>query len=260
MKKIKFYLFAISLVFLALFLIVGCKNNIETEKLFSISRQNFELDSIKKIVDNPSSLPGPQPTLPLPSSSWYANLVIVFDSSSQIYMYQTKYTEALFLKTEDAVNAFSPNYPFFINLKPEQLITFSEKSFIEFIKTNNNIFHLDSTFNEYTRFFVVASNTDTIKNPAFYEMFKMVKSTHHQHKKTMFWARMTTEEENNVIYCKKRNIEYNPNSFKWTGKYLDGKCLPFTKEYDVVAKKCYYFREAIDTYNSNCTKAIGAML
>jgi tRNA G10 N-methylase Trm11 len=143
------------------------------------------------------------------------------------------------------------NYPNYIGLKPEFLLAIETKDFLSFIKLNNDIFQLDTSKSEKMMLFYIASNQDTVKNEAFYDLTTFITRSRNQINSIHYFVRKTTEEENAVIKCKRENTEFEPETFNWTEKFLDGKSSPFSKQYKQIELKAYSLIMAIETIKKN---------
>jgi hypothetical protein len=228
-----------------------------TKEYYVISEHNGfkSVPSTFTKVNDDEPAPPPPPPPPPPFLKWYTNVVIIFDSIDKVYIYQTKMIkisdpDSLFKKGD----FFVPEYPYFVGLKPEQLLCIKSNNFVDFIKDNNEIFKFDTLQYNFRRVFLAASTTDTIKNSAFYKLVELIKTKIAGHQKVLFITRLTTEEENYVINCKRKKIEFKPEQQNWKGKYLDGKCEPYTKEYKLFEKRCSSVRKAVNTFDPECTK------
>lgn len=236
-------------------------NNVKTKTIkeyYVISEQNGLKSRPSNITKDKCDDSAPSElsiSLP-PELKWYTDVVFIFDSNDKVHIYQTK-----MVKNSELENiikrgdSFEPDYPYFLELQPEQLLTIKSNNFSDFIKDNNEIFKFDTLQHNYRRIFIAASTTDIIKNPAFYELVELIKAKNvMQRKVVLFNTRLTTDEENYVIKCKHQKIEFKPELQTWKGKYLDGKCKPYTKEFDLLEKRCCYVRKAINTFEPECTR------
>lgn len=246
-----------------IFLLNSCKSK---PAYFVISDQISAADKniMSKTVSSLKGCPPPPPeitnnTFKAPKN-WYTPLVIVLDSTDKVYIYQTETTERAEHKYHETCQE-TTKYSNFIGLLPEHLITFRSKDFIEFIMDNHDIFELDTTRNDSTaRIITIASSSDTIKNQAFYDLQKLTsmyilgskssenlipikesKNTPH----SICVVRKTTEEEDVVIYHKRNKLQYNPEKIKWSNDFINGKCKPFTQEYDSLENEMMTKQKAI---------------
>lgn len=190
----------------------------------------------------------PKPPRPLSpeiiESSYYYKTVIIFDSIDQVYLYQTnlitnensivKNSGGCIVYENDDFHKFK-KYPNYLDLRTDNILKFTNKNFLEFIKTNNDIFLFDTIAN-CVRIVIIASNKDTITNSAFYDFMNLIMKKQKTIKKVHYIIRLTTEEENQVIFYKRRNLKYNPETIKWSKNFLNGNYRPFTRKYDSVEK------------------------
>lgn len=221
-----------------------CKQKTTVREYYIVSTGD-STDFSNMHSNDDKSLP-PPPKFPNPEidgSQFNYDLVIIFDSTDLVYLYQTDFIEnkssiikphrGCVVNMDDDYHKFI-KYPVFLGLRTENVLKFNNNTFIDFIKTNNDIFQLD-TLRDSPRILFIASNKDTIENSAFYDLMALIKQKRKTINKVHYIIRMTTEEENKIIYCKRRNLEYKPEKIKWTKNFLNGEYSPFTKEYDSIA-------------------------
>jgi hypothetical protein len=239
----------------------GCNND-------NITR-NYYIVSLRDSMNTGRIVPPIAPLLQ--PYKWYLNIVFIMDSTDMVYVYQTE-TKELEIKPkfiapfenensekeECEINydtlIYEFNYPNYLGLKPQHLIAIDSKNFISFIKLNNDIFQLETDSSDKTTIFYIASNMDTIKNDAFYDLIRFVTKYDSQGHNLYidgnlrYLVRKTTEEENVVIKFKRNKKEYHPEQINWTSNFIDGKSKPFTKEYDLTERKTEILRKAKETY------------
>ncbi len=240
----------LTIAFAALILLsfAACNQKKNVKEFYIVSKGDSTDFSNKYAIKDTSLQPPPPP--PGFSSSrvkgveYFYNTVIIFDSTDLVYLYQTDFTEnknSLIKVPRGCIVDESEDYykfikhPPFIGLRPENILKFDSKNFLDFIKANNDIFQLDTT-RRCNRILMIASNKDTIENPAFYDLMKLTKQDRKTLDKVFPIIRMTTEEENKVIYCKRRNVKYDPANVKWSTNFLNGKYYPLSSEYDSIVK------------------------
>jgi hypothetical protein len=239
MKRTFLFLLILQLIILA----VCCKNESVKKDYYIISKNDSTLNTRKKEK--------------IPGMEWYYNMVIIFDSTDKVYVYQTKFVET-YDPTKKYINLDSVDkYPSYIGLRPEYLLTFKTEYFIDFIRDNNDIFILDTFRPIQKRFINLVSNQDTIKNNAFYDLINLITpkgETRKQLYRVLYRIRTLTEEEFNVLFHKKDNTEYDPENIKWSENFIIGKCSPFTTKYDSIEKMLPFKIKACETYSANFTK------
>jgi hypothetical protein len=226
------------------------------------SLKQVEINNLKLKSDLPPTPKDNQFTFEAPSN-FYTELVIILDSSDKVYIYQNQ--QIINNKDFDLIR--NNTYSNFIDLKPEYLLSFLSVNFIQFLKQNDDIFGLDSINKDenFIRIFTLAKTQDTIKNAAFYSMFKYIKMYMHdyQYSNSMIEVnnvkninyifailRKTTEEENVVLFHKKNKIKYNPQSIHWSNHFINGKCKPFTSQYDSLENRLKLKYHAISSFKS----------
>jgi hypothetical protein len=230
--KFNLYFFMIFI----LFTFTNCKKEIVKEEYYIISKK----DSITKAEKIVSQIP-PPPEAPQ-ESKWYSDVVFIMDSKNKVFIYQTETTAR-----NDSVDLGYPNY---LGLKPENLLTIESDNFNSFIENNNDIFQIIPIPNKNNSnvFFYIASETDTIKNKALNNLWKLLGKTKSP---AIFFVRRTTEEENIVLKYKRNGNEYNPESIDWSKKFYNGKVSPFTKDYETLELKTHCLRKAKETFKKH---------
>jgi hypothetical protein len=236
----------INFFIVAFLVLISCKKENLKEDYYIISKQ----DSINKTFQyTKDSTKIPPPPLPPVDLKWYSNLVFIMDSKNKVYVYQTENINK-YIQNGNAI-IYDIEYPNYIGLKPEHLLTFESEDFIKFIQTNNDIFQLYSnTENRTNRFFYIVSDCDTVKNKAVYEFVKSFKNE----PRINYLIRKSTEEENIVLKFKRNGQKYIPENINWSTKFLNGKLKPFTEEYKNTESRIHSTREAKETYKKNGTE------
>lgn len=246
------------IIFMFCFTTHSCKKD-KNSNYYIISDQKSIRDSVKAIGSNNEI------RLISPRKNWYTSFVILLDSTDKVYIYQTEFIK----EKTNAKPEFNgennrcldcPEYSNHIGLKPEQMLTFDSRHFIEFIKNNQDIFEFDTLDNGKSRCFTIASNKDTIQNVAFYDLKDLItKKGGNKNSHTCGLVRKTTEEENAVIFHKRRNLEYHPDKINWSTNFIDGKYRPFTKEYQSAESKMKHKYKATSIINKFGGKVIKEM-
>lgn len=251
-NKLKKINFIIVLSFLIGFF--SCEKSLTKGELYIISKQDslerVKPDSIAKLLSLPLGM------------DFYYDIVVIFDSIDKVYLYQTKlikpdYRFVDFTNGKNAKGSFDKldfkrhKFPNFIELHPDNLLTFESNSFIEFIKSNNDIFKLDTIRGNSIKLLYIASVCDTIRNKAFYDFKKYISTVRKNANPIISIIRRTTEEEDSVLFFKRKKLEYIPQRINWTSNFIAGKFKPCTKEYDSVEKIISYKVKAIITIKNN---------
>lgn len=251
-RRIEQAIFKIS-VFLALLIVAIVLSNCTQKKHFHEYYIVSTGDSTNFTNKSPGTdeyieLPPPPPPPPpldiiIEGGQFYFNMTIIFDSTDLVYLYQTDIIEnnesvvkvpfrGCIVDASDDYYKFI-KYPGFIELKTENLMKFDNKDFINFVCANIDIFQFNNP-NCGARLFIIASNKDTITNPAFYDFMSLIRLQQETENSVYYHIRRTTEEEDTVIFYKRRNLKYNPNSIVWSKNFLSGEYAPFTKAYDSI--------------------------
>jgi hypothetical protein len=226
----------ILLIFTLIFL--GCNKPKEIPfEYYVISKQ----DSINKKSDVPPPPPPPQ------KFKFYSDIVFIMDSRNKVYIYQTENTNRFVRDNRISKLIFDYNFPNYLGLKPENLITYNSNDFIAFIKANNDIFGLNNdNGNHVHKFLYIVSESDTVKNDALYQLGKILRNDN-----VNYIVRRTTEEENFVLKFKRNKSAYFPEKLNWSSNFINGNFKPFTKEYEKLEEQISNYRKAKETYKLN---------
>lgn len=216
---------------LALIAILGsCKKETVEKKHYVISNA----DSISEAWMKSAKVPPPFTPHNL---KWYSDVVFILDSS-KVYAYQTE-------KTHTGLgNNVDFEYPNYIGLNPEYLLTIDSENFVSFLVNNNDIFGIFPD-NSVQPIIYLASQTDTVKSVALTQLWKRLENNK---SRTFFAVRRTTEEENIVLSYKKKNEEFLPEKVKWSSNFYNGKVKPFTKDYQEIEETNQLIRKAKETF------------
>jgi len=228
---------------LIIFLFSTCRQKPHVKEYYVVSTGD-STDFNHKYKNTASQEPHPYLPPDILESNYYYKTVIIFDSSDLVYLYQTdlitnensivKNSGGCIVNENDNFHKFM-KYPNYLALKSENILKFSNRNFIEFIKSNNDIFLFD-TISKGLRILIIASKEDTIINSAFYDLMNLIVKKKRNINSVHYFIRLTTEEENKVIFYKRRNIKYKPDTIKWSKNFLNGDYPPFTRQYDSVEK------------------------
>jgi len=242
----------LSFLFLFTF-IIGCKHEILKRKYYIISHQDSINNGLLNgtIVDDTTLPPSPPPSPQY--YKWYQSIVFIMDSTDIVYIYQTKEKKKEVLPQNDTL-VYKYDFPYYLGLRPEHLIAIESRSFLSFLKLNNDIFKLDTNSAKSSYIVMIASNEDTIRNEAFYELINHITRLKPRENYIHYLVRKTTEEENVVINFKRNNRDYFPERIKWTSHFINGKSRPFTKDYDLIERKTAFLRTPKETYKVNSLK------
>lgn len=231
-------------IIFSLFLFLNCekaKTN-ESHKTFKYWVIPNKDSADKNYIENLKRLP-PPPPLPSQDLKWYSNVVFIMDSKNKVYVYQTetirKY-ESDDKKRVDFEPIYKYKYPNYIELKPENLLTFDSDNFMSFLKENNDIFELiGNNENRSHKFIYLVSDSDTVKNPAYYEFGKLLE----KEKWVNYITRKPTEEESQVLKYKRSGEKYLPEKINWSTNFINGHFKPFTKDYRKVEEKTFILKK-----------------
>lgn len=244
-------------IFVGIVILCFTFNSCKKQSKIIITENTSIRDSLKVlgVLSKPVELIGPK-------KNWYTPLVIILDSTDKVYLYQTETISKPYVpknplqkydyEIEGGENSKETEYSNYIGLRPEHMLAFESKDFVTFVKNNRDIFKLDTLGKKDSAcYFTIASNKDTINNVALYDILKLIttKGGNSKNNRIAILLRKTTEEENIVIVHKRKNIKYNPLRIKWSYNFIDGKCRPFTKEYELAESTMIYKTRAINTIN-----------
>ena len=215
--------------------ICSCSHKKKEIEYYIFSKQDSINSQWKFDSNNNQYYPPPPPPPPPPFLTWYADLVMIFDTANMVYIYQT---ECIYKRLDSNENYIVPSdkYPNFIRLSPNQILTLRSDYLIDFIKDNDRYFKLDTNYHDSNRFFYIVSDFDTIKNLGYYNLISHIKSDKRKIGRIFHSLRRTTEEEKNVLSCLRINKYYNTNDFTWSSNFIDGTTTPFTAKYDSLDK------------------------
>lgn len=197
MKKLEFA-YALIAVSLSV-LVIGCDKQKDFRIYSKIWEQPTALDTnfIVNGVNNPN--------MSHKVDGFYgpANIIIDTSNVSYFYNYRLQYHSC-------CVDRSNLNTAEFINLTPYQMVVIPNEYLESFLDIN-----LKKNSREHI-FLSIASPVDTIKQ----ESFRIIAEYLKKHPKRYYFAiRLITEEEKNVLYCKKNNIEYDKDHFKWKTEF-----------------------------------------
>ena len=168
---------------------------------------------------------------------WYSDLVFIMDSKDKVYVYQTEVV---------ALSEIADfKYPNYIGLRPEYLTTINSNDFVSFLKNNNDIFAILRNKQGISNFFYIASESDTIKNQALYDLEDALGK---ERGRSSYFVRKTTEEENVVLKFKRNQHDFIPENIKWSMKFYNGQVSPYTPEYETFKKKINSEVKAKETF------------
>jgi hypothetical protein len=251
-------------------LCVCCRDLSKKREYYIISYHDSITNGLLNGSIQDSMYPPPMPPAPL-SLKWFSNLVFIFDSTDMVYIYQTetagyehmiKYTppgdydkskEMHTINFDTIITNY--NFPNYIGLRPEHLVAISSDNFIEFVKLNNDIFQLD-TNSKSVHIFYIASNKDTIKNDAFYDLNELITSKERYKSRNHCIVRKTTEEEDFVIFFKRHKKTYKPENIEWQTSFINLNLKPFTPQYNRIEHRCFVIRKAKKSFERNSLEVI----
>ena len=199
-----------------LFLISRKQEDSLKNDYYIISKQ----DSIQKVDEQKV----PPPTIPK-YLKFYSNTVFILDDKN-VYIYQTDTIRKFHNKAIDF------NYPDYLGLKPENLLSIKAENLKSFIENNKDIFVMPDKNSKRYAFFYIASTNDTIKNVGFYDLTSIAGKKVH----TYYVTRKLTEEESIVLKYKKNGLPFLPEKINWTRHFLNGNVKPFTVGFDELKK------------------------
>jgi hypothetical protein len=235
-------------------LILSCSQKRANFDYYVFSKQ----DSINSIwrydLNNNQYYPPPPPPPPPPELAWYSNVVIIFDTLNRIYLYQTECIQGKVSNNINDPYIIPEKCPNFINLIPNHIITLHLNYFLDFISDNDEFFRLDTNYREFHRIIYLVSDFDTITNQGYYNLIKHIKTDKNKRARIYYILRRTTEEEKNVLYCKRIKKYYNPQDFNWSTNFFDGKTRPFTNRYDSLENISGFLIKSGETFKPEMTR------
>lgn len=151
----------------------------------------------KRIIRGNDTVPPPPP---IPGWLIYGTNTFIIDNDSTIYYFQRP-PIGFICGTETA-----DTIPYFINLKPSDLIEIPHKNIYYFIKANYKNHN-----NRHITFIV--SKSDTLKSKAYFDLKRVIESSIYD--RDSYHIRRTTQEEDTVLYYKKNEKYYFSDEIKW---------------------------------------------
>lgn len=189
----------------AVFGLISCDKKVKIkEKKYPVHiiskyfRENKELRKRYKEGDTSIIL---QPFLP---RYLYGTENFILDDSSNIYYYQLeRYFSAVGCGNDMELDSI----PFFLNIKPENIIRLSVNSIDDFVKLN---------IRQGERNLVkIASQKDTLNSKAYFKLQEALdKNLKFREDSDIYTAYPTTQEEDTVLYYKKHKKDYYADSIK----------------------------------------------
>ncbi|MDD4992235.1 MAG: hypothetical protein PHR83_08390 [Paludibacter sp.] len=172
---------------------------------------------------------------------YYTQFNIIIDTSNVCYYYNNK------VQRHGGCCGYGNefNTPEFLYLDPNKMVVIPNESLAAFLDAN-----LKKDFRGEI-YLMVSSPVDTIRQESFRIIAEYEKSHNkvftekrhgqgrHLNNKNIIYnvgIRLITEEEKNVLYCKKKNIEYDMANFDWKTKF-DNIAPKLTKVNPVIFKE-----------------------
>ena len=226
-----------------------CKRNQTKFDYYILSKVDSVRNGWKYKSNSDQPIPDPPPPPPPTNIRWYSNVVMIFDTDNKVYIYQTERNLGINNKNGRWYYEYqSIRNPHFIGLNPSQLVTLNSNYLIDFLKDNDVYFKLDTNYHEAFRFLQIVSDFDTIKNKGFYKLLDFIKQDITTKNRLIYNIRRATEEEHNVLSCKRIGKFYDPKDFNWTNKFLNGAVKPLTKEYDSIENISPFIVKSKETF------------
>lgn len=193
MKKRLKYTLLISLIFLLL--VSACNDNKNSQVYSKIWEEPTALDT-NYVINGLKN-----PNIKNKVKGFYYNYNLIIDTSDVCYFYQyeMKYRGCFSDECDDKI-------PALINLSPSQMVVIPNACLENFLDANLINTHLSKH-----KILSVSSPVDTIRQQSFKLIADYVKK---KHGSVLCCIRLMTEEEQNVLYCKKNNIDYDIENFK----------------------------------------------
>lgn len=191
-KHIKYTLIISSVILL---LVSACNDNKNSQVYSKIWEEPTVLDTnyVVNGLENPN--------IKSKVKGFYYNYNLIIDTSDVCYFYQCEIKHKG-CSSDDLDNKI----PDLINLSPSQMVVIPNACLEEFLDANLMNTHL----NKY-KILSVSSPVDTIRQQSFKLIADYVKK---KHGSVLCGIRLMSEEERNVLYCKKNNIDYHIENFK----------------------------------------------
>lgn len=159
---------------------------------------SFEDKKLQNYIDSLKS--SNNKTVAFPRKGFYGEHQLIIDKKGNFYFYQKEYIFILC-----SYGSENDTLPPLLRLHPKDIIRVPQKNLTDFLSENILVKEKDR------QILIIASQSDTIKNPLFFE-FLNTKNI------GTYFIRRTTQEEDTVLKYKNnqnRNAYYYPDSIKW---------------------------------------------
>jgi len=238
-------------LFLIVVLIFSCSQKKTDLNYYVLSQNDYDTTWIYD-SNNDQYYPPPPPPPPPHELSWYANVVIIFDTAYKVFLYQT---ECIYKEKELRKSCVYPSrhYPNFIGLNPNQVLTLNSDYLIDFFEDNDRYFKFDTNYHDSHRFIFIVSDFDTIRNIAYYNLMKHIRSDIKRYGRVLYTIRRATEEEKEVLSCLRTGNIYDPKNLNWSTNFIDGETKPFTSRYDSLEQKLYFTIKSKEIFKPELT-------
>jgi hypothetical protein len=197
------------LVLIMVCLLFACKKNGEVlnesiviQKPYIISEFNKKLKDYEQYYTDSKGrkiLVPPPPSIPM--GLIYGTNNFIIDKDSKIYYFQRN-TEIGFRCGTGWEN---DTIPHFISLQPKDLIEIPNNCIADFVKINYK--------KEVRNFTFISSELDTLKSKSYFDLIKAIEIA--LENRDSYFIGRTTQEEDTVLYYKKKDVFYDSKDIKW---------------------------------------------
>ena len=186
MKKV------VVLILICLFFGCNKKEDSEVQKPYIISAENIK---IQKYSDSLKSSKSEIKLFPL--EGFYGECNLIIDRNGDVLYFQNK--NKIRMCGTGMLNDTIPEY---FDLQPKHIVKIPKDCIEKFV--NENLMNKEKR----RQILIVASQTDTIKDQKFLSFFYNMKVQ-------SYIVRRTTQEEDTVLYYKKKDMFYDSKEIKW---------------------------------------------
>jgi hypothetical protein len=141
----------------------------------------------------------PPPSIPM--GLIYGTNNFIIDKDSKIYYFQRN-NEIGFMCGTGLEN---DTIPHFISLQPKDLIEIPNNCIADFVKINYK--------KEARNFTFISSELDTLKSKSYFDLIKAIEMA--LENRDSYFIGRTTQEEDTVLYYKKKDVFYDSKDIKW---------------------------------------------
>ena len=180
------------LIMISLFFACNKKEDNEVQKPYVISEEDRKNQKYSDSIETSES-----EIKVFPLKGFYGECNLIIDRNGDVLYFQNKNDVRMC-----GTGMENDTIPEYLDLHPKHLVKIPKDCIEKFV--NENVMNKEKR----RQILVVASQTDTIKNEKFLSFFYNMKVQ-------AYIVRRTTQEEDTVLYYKKKDMFYNSKEIKW---------------------------------------------